>query len=151
MRVLCAALAACASVSLLPVQQATASADTLVISGSGTVSPGLAPVITRPQAITFTGTATVIGTDGILATYACQVTGTGLNDNMAAGVGYLSGSCGPISFSSCTFVRDHADTNVQCLDAARGRTLTGKFLFQPTDLNPVTRYQLTGVAAYLAA
>jgi hypothetical protein len=120
---------------------AAASADAAVIQGHGTISPGLTPVPTQ-QSISFTGTATVVGTDGVLATYPCSFTGTDLAGSLAAGVGTVKGNCGPLDFTTCVFVRIGAEVQVICADTGVS-VGAAVCVFQPDQINPTTSYTLT--------
>ncbi|HEV2890438.1 MAG TPA: hypothetical protein VGX28_08680 [Frankiaceae bacterium] len=115
-----------------------ANVDIAAIVGSGTISPGLTEVV-QSQSISFTGTATAIGTDGLPGTYSCSFAGTGFG-NAAGGTGTVSGVCGPLSFPACTFVFTGGHVTVACpLPVGVG---AADCVFQPTDIRPTTRYNL---------
>lgn len=122
---------------------AAAYVDLAVIQGSGTISPGLTPA-QQSQSISFNGTATVVGTDGVLAQYGCSFTGTGFG-NMAGGTGNVSGSCGPVAFPNCTFVFTGVHVTVACpVNVGIGGA---DCLFTPNNINPTTSYGLVCEAA----
>jgi hypothetical protein len=126
-----------------------AAADTFVIQGSGTISPGLTTTPTN-QSISFTGTATVVGTHGTPGTYSCSFSGTSsIPETTANGAGTVSGSCGPIAFSSCTYVRAGVNVAVNCTEGTR--TATAKCVFNPGNTNPTTRYTLICTGTYTEA
>ena len=136
---------------------AAAEADAFVITGSGTIFPGLGAVPTPPpgggQAINFTGTATTVGTHGVPGTYSCSFSGTDINGSAALGVGTVSGSCGPIGFTTCFFARVTAVVAVVCADTAIPpvRGAAAVCAFTPVDVNPTTRYNLICAGAYASA
>lgn len=119
-----------------------ANVDTAVIQGSGTISPGLG-LTPSPQSISFTGTATVVGTDGVLATYSCAFNGTDPAGSTAAGSGNVSGACGPLAFASCTFVRVGAHVDVVCTGGAGTGGAYAKCVFRAHSVLPTTSYDLT--------
>lgn len=148
MRRRAAAVAFVAGVTLVHAQPAPAvapHANVMLVNGAGTISPGL-QALPLPQAIGFTGTAVVVGTDGILASYACAWDATGLNDNVASGFGTASGACGPIAFATCVWTREGTDVQIACVDAANGSALHGRFVFKPGDTFPTTTFTLDGMA-----
>ncbi|HEX8002036.1 MAG TPA: hypothetical protein VF519_05010 [Mycobacteriales bacterium] len=147
MRLRAAAVAVAATTAVVPAAAPPAHAawaDLLIVTGAGTISPGLTEV-PRAQSISFSGAATAIGSDGIPATWACAWSATGLNDTVAAGFGSASGSCGPVSFSSCQWTREGTDVQIFCVDPS-GKALHGRFVFQPGNVNPITRFTLAGTA-----
>lgn len=107
-----------------------------VVQGSGTSSPGLGTT-PEPQSMSFTGTATVVGPDGVGVTYSCHWGGSDLAGSTVASAGALSGSCGPIAFN-CQFVRVAAAFEMACTD---GGAASG--VFRPHNTNPTTSYDLT--------
>lgn len=115
---------------------AAANVDVAVIQGSGTITPGLSAT-PQNQSVSFTGTATVVGTDGVLATYTCSFAGTGFG-NALGGIGSVSGSCGPVVFPSCTFVFTAVHVTVACPPTIAASDC----IFTPTTLNPTTTYDL---------
>jgi len=119
-----------------------ANAAVAIIQGSGTISPGLGATPAF-QSISFTGTATVVGTDGAPATYGCSFSGTDPQGSAAAGAGTVSGSCGPLVFASCTFVREGAHVDVVCTAGGGGTGgAQAKCVFQPHQALPTTSYDL---------
>jgi hypothetical protein len=115
---------------------AAANVDVAVIQGSGTISPGLTEVV-QAQSVNFTGTATVVGTDGVLATYDCSFAGSGFG-NAAGGVGNVSGACGPAVFPSCTFAFTAVHVTVACAPTAAAADC----VFTPNNVRPTTSYGL---------
>lgn len=126
-------------VAMFQAQPASAAyVDIAVITGSGTISPGLSPTV-QSQSISFSGTATVVGTDGLPGTYSCNFTGTGFG-NMLGGTGNVAGNCGPVNFPACTFVFTGVHVTVGCaVDIGVG---AADCVFTPVDVNPTTRYNL---------
>jgi len=119
--------------------------DVGTISGDdGVISPGLG-VVPEAQNFSFGGTATVVGTDGVLATYPCGFTGHDIAGSAAAGVGDFSGGCGPIQFTSCNFVRAAVAVVAACVEATTAPSVkvgAGACVFTPTDTNPTTKFGL---------
>ncbi|HEV2890433.1 MAG TPA: hypothetical protein VGX28_08655 [Frankiaceae bacterium] len=134
---------------------AAADADVFVITGSGTITPGLGLVPTPPpgggQSISFTGTATTVGTHGTPGRYTCSFSGTDINGSAALGVGTVSGNCGPIAFATCNFARVTGIVAVVCADPAGTRAAAAVCGFVPTDVEPTTRYTLACTGAYADA
>ena len=110
-------------------------ANAAVITGSGTISPGLTEIPTA-QSIAFTGSATVVGTEGVLATYPCSFSGSDLAGSVTEGAGTVAGSCGPLVYD-CVFVRIGVEVQVVCPVAA-----AAVCVFTPTTTNPVRSYDL---------
>ncbi|HEX8004145.1 MAG TPA: hypothetical protein VF519_15765 [Mycobacteriales bacterium] len=130
----------------MPIVMVTASPaaalDAFVITGSGTISPGLTAVPT-PQSVSFTGTATSVGTTAVPGSYPCSFSGTDTLGSAAEGVGTVSGSCGPFAFTNCQFVRIVGVVVVVCPPQGNPpRTAVAVCAFQPTNVNPTTRYNL---------
>ena len=122
--------------------------DALVIQGSGTISPGIG-VEPDEQSISFTGTATVVGTDGVLTTETCSFSGTDPAATIPLGSGTVSGSCGPISLSLCVFIRIGVIVQVVCAEVQVGvhvGTATATCVFRPHDSLPTTSFDLVCVA-----
>lgn len=111
--------------------------DGYVAQGSGTYSPGLG-LVPEPQSMAFSASATVVGMDGILATYPCSFSGTDLAGSIAEGIGALSGRCGPMTFSTCVFVRVAAAFEMACADIG-----VASGVFTPHNTLPTTSYDLT--------
>lgn len=128
---------------------AAAGADLAVITGSGTISPGLNET-PRPQSISFTGTATVVGTDGVLATFGCSFTGSDLAGSVAEGVGTVAGACGPIAFPTCAFARVGVEVQVACASTTPS-VGAAVCIFTPNNTNPTTSYGLICEAQYAGA
>jgi len=143
------AIAAPALATAMP-QAEAANADAAVIQGSGTIAPGLAakPVA---QSINFGGTATVVGTHGIAASYSCAFSGSDLAGSLAEGAGTVGGGCGPINLSLCAFVRVGGAVAVACAGTGTPKQgAAGLFAFTPDQTPPavVTSYHLAGGAVY---
>jgi hypothetical protein len=143
------AIAAPAIASVAPSASA-ANADAAVIQGAGTISPGLgvAPV---PQSVNFGGTATIVGTHGVAATFSCAFSGSDLDGSLAEGAGIVGGGCGPINLSLCVFVRVGGAVAVVCAGAGTPKQgAAGLFAFTPDQTPPatVTSYHLAGAALY---
>lgn len=137
----------CAAVTLaLPLVMSAATpasaagANTVVISGSGTISPGLTHV-PADQWVTFTGTATVTGTNGVLATYSCSFGGNVFDATVVAGLGYVSGSCGPIDFTNCQWLHQFGHASIVCVDT-RVTLAQLECVFSPTNVLPATQYSV---------
>jgi len=119
-----------------------------VIQGSGGIGPGL-EIIPDEQSISFGGTATVVAavesnTPKVLASYGCGFGGTDLAGWIGSGVGFVSGSCGPLSFETCVFVREAAHVDVVCANTSSGvGGAYAKCVFRPHQVLPVTSYDLT--------
>lgn len=128
---------------------AAPNADVALIQGSGTISPGLGAV-PEAQSVSFTGTATVVGTDGVLATYGCSFSGTDLAGSVAEGVGTVSGACGPLAFSTCVFVRVAGVVGVVCVAGGVG-VAQAACVFTPHQTLPTTSYDLICEAAAVIA
>ena len=116
--------------------------DVAVIQGSGTISPGLGAT-PSPQSISFDGTATVVGTDGVLTSWDCSFSGSDPAGSVAAGAGTVSGSCGPVAFEICVFVREGAHVDVSCAStSSHTGGAQAKCAFRPHDTLPTTAYDL---------
>ena len=140
-RSLCTAVAVAMPLVLVSGNPATAAgADAMVVTGSGTISPGLT-LVPVSQSISFAGTATVAGTHGVLATYSCSFSGT-LIAGVAGGAGSISGSCGPISFDVCFAVAVIGSWSIVCQDGTRRSAQGWECEFSPSDTLPTTRYTL---------
>ena len=136
------------SAAALPLAVATPAAahplphvDEVVVQGSGTITPGLGP-LPEPQSIAFDGTATVIGTDGVLTTWSCSFSGESPGSSTTHGLGSVSGACGPIGLL-CAYVRIGAIVAVECVGTATHvGAAAGSCLFVPHTLLPTTSYSL---------
>lgn len=150
LRAAIAAFAVAMPLVMVAASPATAAgADVLAIQGSGTIFPGFG-LIPGPQSISFTGTATVVGTDGILATYACSFSGV-LLANVVGGNGILSGSCGPVVLHPCSVVWIGTTLTGMCAEtSAQVRWATFACVFSPTTVNPTISYDLVCAGAYAA-
>ena len=146
------AIAAPAIASVAPSASA-ANADAAVIQGAGTISPGLGAA-PAPQSINFGGTATVVGTHGVAATFGCSFSGSDLAGSLGEGAGTVGGGCGPINLSLCAFVRVGGAVAVVCAGVGTPKQAAGGvFAFTPDQTPPatVTSYHLAGAALYLDA
>lgn len=132
-----------ATVTMLqPAAAATPHADVAVIQGSGGISPALGALV-EEHSVSFGGTATAVGTDGILATYGCSFAGVGTG-NILGGAGTVSGGCGPLSLSLCVFVLTGAVVDVVCPEASSYTGIgQGECVFRPHQVFPVESYDLT--------
>lgn len=154
---------------------AATAAATTVVTGSGTISPGLTPTTGSPQSVTFTGTAAgafVTDTPDVDAgQMSCSFSGGSgvttlgmgmfVNETSLYGEGTVSGSCtgvgvlGSVVTISCTFdyLRLGGIVVIEgtCTATVDGVTFTasaaGTFVFVPTTASPTTSYALAGVAA----
>lgn len=126
-----------------PATAATPHADVAVIQGSGTISPPLGPLV-EAHSVSFSGTATVVGTDGVLATYPCSFNGVGTG-NILGGPGTVSGGCGPLVLELCVFVLTGAVVHVACPTATgtQAGIGQGECVFRPHQVLPVESYDLT--------
>ena len=153
-RSLCAAVAIAMPLVVVQTSPATAAdADVLVVQGSGTISPGLELVVPGPQSVSFTGTATVVGTHGLLATYPCSFSGSFLAAILVTGTGTMSGQCGPIAFSACIVAWAGGEWMWHCTDIGivSAETTTWDCVFTPTNSNPTTSYDLVCGGVYASA
>ena len=101
-RTLCAAVAVAMPLVMVAASPATAAeANMFVMQGSGTITPGLSATL-QSQSVGLVGTATMVGTHGVLTTYGCSFSGSFFG-NLAGGTGNLSGTCGPMPLA-CAFV-----------------------------------------------
>ena len=116
--------------------------DQAVITGSGSISPGLGAV-PEEQSISFDGSALTVGTDGVLVTFPCSFAGTDLAGSAATGLGTVSGACGPLFFELCVFVRVTVAVAVVCATTT-DHTGPGEAecIFRPHDTLPTTSYDL---------
>jgi len=137
------------SVTMLqPASAATPHADVALIQGSGTISPALGTAV-EDHAVSFTGSALAVGTDGVLTSYDCSFTGSGTG-NILGGPGTVSGNCGPLSFDLCVFVLTLAVVDVVCPKAVILTEIglgQGECVFRPHQVFPVESYDLTCEAA----
>jgi hypothetical protein len=146
------AIAAPAIASVTPSASA-ANADAAVIQGAGSISPGLGAA-PQAQNINFGGTATVVGTHGVAATFGCSFSGSDLAGSLAEGAGTVGGGCGPINLSLCAFVRVGGAVAVVCAGIGTPKQgAGGVFAFTPDQTPPatVTSYHLVGSALYVDA
>jgi hypothetical protein len=134
-----------------------------VVVGSGTITPGLTASFT-PQAVSFTGNLVGAGFAGGPQTYVltpCSFNGgsgattLGVNnpeggDNVAFGMGEVSGTCGNIS-ATVTYIRIGAAVVLVGNGSVNGVAgdVVGACLFATTQQPPITAY--TVVCASVAA
>jgi hypothetical protein len=118
-------------------------ADTFVMQGSGTILPGLT-LVPQQQNLSFSGTATVVGTGGVLSTYSCSFVGNDLAGSTAESVGTMSGGCGPWWCDVWVYVRVGGFKKWICIRTGNPQFgLQGmNCVWTPTDVNPTTRYSL---------
>lgn len=127
-------------------------ADVSLITGSGTISPGLG-VFPVPQSISFTGTATAVGTTGPgVTTLSCSFSGTDPAGSAAAGAGTVSGNCGHLNFSLCVFVRQGPHVTVTCTSTgSHTGGAVAECVFEPHAVLPTTSYDLVCTAVSVLA
>ncbi len=116
-------------------------ADAFTFSGNGTISPGLG-VTPVPQSFSMTGTATAVGTDGVLTTSSCSFSGYDNAGSLAEGFGTMSGACG--SWYWCrvgVYVRVGHHKVIICVEAVSVGQM--QCVFVPTDVNPTTKFSFT--------
>ena len=131
-RLLIAAALAAPAVAVVPAR----AVPPVTITGSGYVSPGMpALCCVQPVYVSFTGTGDVPG-----QTYGCSFEGQGTYAPPTA-VGTMQGSCGPYTYTGCTFTLDLASWKIACTTSA------GTFAVTPQDVNPTTRFTATGAMA----
>ncbi len=143
LRVVLAAFALAVPWVVMPQAATAAGADTFVMTGSGTFSPGLG-LTPQAQSLSFTGTATVVGTDGVAATYSCSITGGEFLGELAFGAGNASGGCAPPKWCrSWTYVRVGAKWVWVCTATVLNPSVgVMDCLFSPSDVNPTTNFTL---------
>ncbi|HEX8004139.1 MAG TPA: hypothetical protein VF519_15735 [Mycobacteriales bacterium] len=146
-RLLVAGAAAALAFPVAPPAEAL-DANVYVITGSGTLSPGLT-VVPTPQSISFTGTASYASTFPVgLGGYSCSFSGTDQIGSVLLGLGSLSGSCGPTSGVDMVLVRVGPTLSLTtAVIASASRGLHFDCVFQPTNVNPTTRFNLACVVA----
>lgn len=129
-------LLAAAAVATLPFAAPSAQAvPPLIVSGSGTITPGLIlPCCVYPVFISFSGT----GTDGVF-TYACTFQGSGTNVPPGGATGSLEGYCGPFTYTGCVFSLSPTTWNIAC------PTSVGVFSVSYVNVQPTTAFTATGV------
>lgn len=108
-----------------------ASWDAVVLSLSVWYTPPLGPA-PGPQSLWVTGGMTTVGTDGVLVTYPCTLSGT-TTEGAAAGAGMLSGSCGHFVFRTCVYSRAGASVSLACTDDSIGQ-MTATLVWSPNDV-----------------
>lgn len=132
-----------------PAAQA-ANADAAVITGAGTITPGLTAT-PGPQTVSFGGNAIVVGTHSTGGTFGCSFGGNDLAGSYAEGAGTVSGFCGPINLALCVFVRVGGVVPVICVGTGTPKQAAGGvFAFIPGETPPATikDYTLAGAALY---
>lgn len=121
--------------SMMPTAPATA-LPPLLVTGSGTISPGLLVCCRQAQSISFHGT----GSTGVL-TYACQFAGGGSDLSPGTVTGVLNGNCGPITYTGCFFELTPTTWTVACQPGF------GSFSVSYSSVEPTTGFTATGVMA----
>lgn len=135
-----------------------ASADTFVITGGGTISPGLTATGT-PQAFNFSGDGTNVGTNGVAVGVHCDGTGNDAIGSIALGEGNETLTCTigvKVIVIVCVWVRVGPFHKKTCVLVRTNPLLIMVWdppcLFDPGQLTPpVTSYTLVCVAAVLSA
>lgn len=117
-----------------------AHADAVVLQGAGTYAPPLG-VLSEAHALSFSGVATVTGTDGVAVTFDCQFYGTSF-ESLSGGEGAMAGSCGPLAFPSCVYARAGVAGTITCAGVVEEMVLS--FFWRPVDVIPTSAYTLIG-------
>ena len=128
---------------------AAASADVMAVHGGGSLWPPMT-ALPAASAVTFDGTATVIGTDGVASTFSCAWNGTEIG-NIATSEGAVSGLCGPIAFSNCVTVRVAVTWLMTCVRAGAqigDWSLIGTWVPDQTPPSGITGYGVSAVGGY---
>jgi hypothetical protein len=138
-----------------------ASAGVGLVQGAGTISPGQGAGPTS-QSITFSGSLTgtgVVGTTPVVIADSCTFNGasTPTGDNVAVGVGNVSGSCtGSLAIAAqLTYVRIGAIVAIAGNAQVNGsggtaNAAAGACLFLTTQTPPITNYQVVCATAAVA-
>lgn len=126
-----------AALALVAVPASPAAAQPFLMTGSGTISPGLTP-IPAPQSVSFSGTATVPAG----GTYSCSFGGTETG-SVAVSVGNWGGGCGPFQCPDWIATRVGSWQELTCSVAQVGSLpLNLTCLWVPIDTNPVRHFSL---------
>ena len=141
------AVAWCLATVGVPGQASASTVVVLEIRGSCTYSPGLGPSPTW-QSWSCTGTATAVGTDGVMVEHPCYATGEG-TDGLAAGTGTAAGACGPYAFHDCAWTHGGSTYQVSC--ASEGTASAGTFESTPYDTLPTTSAAFVGTMTHVEA
>ena len=142
------ALVAVPLVMLTSTPAGAAQANAMLVTGSGTISPGLT-VIPTGQSLSFTGTATMVGTYGLAARYSCSWSGSATG-SLAAMTGTISGNCGPVTFHVCVFVSLAPRVKIACPQSSPSGFTAFDCTFTPVDVNPTTKYNLMCEGAHVS-
>lgn len=139
MRRLVLAGLACAAVAT-PSSAALPNADAGVVNGSGqyygTADPGW-------RDVSFTGSVTLVGTDGVMVTRQCSFYGR-VFYTLAAEAGTVAGTCGPFTLALCAYAREGLAVELACIpDSAHVGAITGAGVYTLTDARPTTLFNLT--------
>lgn len=145
-----------------------------VVTGSGTISPGLTPNPTAgtPQSVTFTGTAAGafvndvpdVDAGSVSCAFSGSSSGIFANESSGLGSGTVTGGCsgtgvlgsGVTVTCSFSYVRLESVVTITgtCTATVDGATFTattaGAFVFVPTTLTPTTSYVLAGATVGVA-
>lgn len=139
-----------------------ATPGTGVVIGSGTISPGLDPVVARPQVVTFTGTLRGQTTNNtfLAGGLSCSFNGQStIDETDALGEGDVTGFCaGNDDLTGASISAGTTNVRCQlhyrrvggvvhvgggCTAGAVNGSVVGVFVFEPTS-SPVTSYLLQG-------
>lgn len=120
-----------------------ASLDVLVVNVSGTYSPALDTTY-RARTLSMNGTASFVGTHGVLTTYSCAFVGTEIG-TIAGGVGVMAGNCGPIFCNAAAYARAGFHTPWTCTDTIKVWPMLCAISFLP--LPPATSAAMTCLGA----
>lgn len=126
---------------------AAANADVFVLQGSGTVSPAQNIVPGPPPYYAFSGTVTVVGTDGILATYGCSFQGGAGVGNFFGGVWFLSGGCGPIQCATWVVSGGGTQWHIECAEPLVVASMDCTIRYHQT--LPVESYDVSCMGRYV--
>lgn len=103
---------------------------------------GLSPTSLGTQPVAVNGTLTLTGTQGVVASYGCALGGTDTG-TLAASVGSLLGTCGPVTFV-CTYTRAGVHEAIACAGPDVAAFLCA---FSPVAVLPTTAFTLTCLGA----
>ena len=127
--------------------QFTVGSGEIVLSGTGTISPGLTTGVGSGPTQSFTFSGSGVGAVlGQIGTYSCSVTGNDTIGTIQQGAGGFSGSCntpcGTVGVNG-TYVRTLlvvTATGTITSGCLGGHTFNGNCSFVPTTPTPVTNY-----------
>ena len=124
------------AVAALP---ANASTGSLVLIGTGSISPGLTQAGGTSQSFWFGASGVLVSTDGVILNITCTVTGNDIIGSWSQGLGSFSGSCyvpgGPTPVTG-SYTRTGASVTMNVWFS--GGLLNGPFIggcgWAPTDI-----------------